>query len=193
MKKGIAIIATIAICLGVTFGVKCFLNKDIENQKDKPEETINKYGTVEKENIMTTVSKFNAEVKEHGSKDLNPAMEEFFTIEKEAEEYWYGLHTGIYLFGKAEEFTGDKENDITNYMGIYYYKEKADEQMALEYVKHLIKANNNNITDEEVEKLIKEGKELAPSGKTANNGKGISVGILEKEDNYQYQVIRLYK
>lgn len=174
------------------FRVKYFLKTDLEDQKNKLEETIKKYGTVEKENIMTTVSKFNTEVKGHGSKDLNHAMEDFF-VEKEAEEYWYGLNTGIYLFGKALEFTGDKENDITNYMGIYYYKEKANEQMALEYVKHLIKANNNTVTDEEAEKLIKEAKELAPSGKTANNGKGISVGVVEKEDNYQYQVIRLYK
>lgn len=31
------------------------------------------------------------------------------------------------------------------------------------------------------------------SGKTAYNGKGISVGYLDKDDCYQYQVLRFYK
>ena len=31
------------------------------------------------------------------------------------------------------------------------------------------------------------------SGKTANNGKGISIGYTEKDEAYQYQVLRLYK
>lgn len=31
------------------------------------------------------------------------------------------------------------------------------------------------------------------SGETAYNGKGISVGYLDKDDYYQYQVLRFYK
>ena len=31
------------------------------------------------------------------------------------------------------------------------------------------------------------------SGKTADNGKGISIGYTEKDEAYQYQVLRLYK
>lgn len=36
-------------------------------------------------------------------------------------------------------------------------------------------------------------KDKSRSGKTAYNGKGISVGYLDKDDYYQYQVLRFYK
>ena len=36
-------------------------------------------------------------------------------------------------------------------------------------------------------------KDKSSSGKTAYNGKGISVGYLDKDDYYQYQVLRFYK
>lgn len=29
--------------------------------------------------------------------------------------------------------------------------------------------------------------------KTVNNGKGIDIGYVDNDDNYQYQVIRLYE
>ena len=41
--------------------------------------------------------------------------------------------------------------------------------------------------------LLKEAKEKSSAKKTANNGKGISVGISNANDHYEYQVIRLYK
>ena len=42
-------------------------------------------------------------------------------------------------------------------------------------------------------KQLKEAKDKSNSGKTAYNGKGISVGYLDKDDYYQYQVLRFYK
>lgn len=140
---------------------------------------------------MSTVSKFNTEIKEHGSEGLNPATDNYLTIENE--EYWYGLITGTYLFIKPIEFTGNQDNDVANFMVIYYYKDGYDENIALEYLKHLIKANNNTLTEDEIKNLIEEAKTLSVDDKTANNGKGISVGIVEKEDHYEYQVIRWYK
>lgn len=59
--------------------------------------------------------------------------------------------------------------------------------------KKLIKANYNKATDAEIETLLKEAKDKSNSGKTAYNGKGISVGYLDKDDYYQYQVLRFYK
>ncbi|WP_217751984.1 hypothetical protein [Catenibacterium mitsuokai] len=64
---------------------------------------------------------------------------------------------------------------------------------ALTYAKKLIKANYNKATDAEIETLLKEAKDKSNSGKTAYNGKGISVGYLDKDDYYQYQVLRFYK
>lgn len=48
-------------------------------------------------------------------------------------------------------------------------------------------------TDTEIDTLLEEAKDKSSSGKTAYNGKGISVGYLEKDDYYQYQVLRFYK
>lgn len=64
---------------------------------------------------------------------------------------------------------------------------------ALTYAKKLIKANYNKATDTEIDTLLKEAKDKSSSGKTAYNGKGISVGFLDKDDYYQYQVLRFYK
>ena len=60
-------------------------------------------------------------------------------------------------------------------------------------IKHLIKANNSNITDNEIDSLLQEAKVKSTSGETANNGKGISIGYIEKNDSYQFQVLRSYK
>ena len=56
----------------------------------------------------------------------------------------------------------------------------------------MIKANNQEITEAEISTLISEVKEKVNSGKTANNGKGISLSYTESDDVYQYQVLRLY-
>lgn len=61
------------------------------------------------------------------------------------------------------------------------------------YVKHLIKANYNEATDTEIDALLEEAKSNSTAGKTSYNGKGISVGYLDNNDYYQYQVLRFYK
>lgn len=61
------------------------------------------------------------------------------------------------------------------------------------YAKHLIKANYNEATDTEIDALLEEAKANLTTGKTVYNGKGISVGYLDNNDYYQYQVLRFYK
>ena len=61
------------------------------------------------------------------------------------------------------------------------------------YLKDLIKANNEELTEEEIEDLITSSKEFSEKSLTANNGKGISIGYLEMDDHYEYQIIRNYK
>lgn len=61
------------------------------------------------------------------------------------------------------------------------------------YAKHLIKANYNEATDTEIDALLEEAKINLATGKTVYNGKGISVGYLDNNDYYQYQVLRFYK
>ena len=48
----------------------------------------------------------------------------------------------------------------------------------------IVQASKHNLED---------AKTKTNSGKTANNVKGISIGYTEKDEAYQYQVLRLYK
>lgn len=191
MKKVIISVIVLILCVGIVFGVKYFLDKDLENQKQELQETINKYGTVEKANVSTLIAKFNTEIKNNDSA-LNPAMEQFCTVDNENKLYWYGMYEDVSCYVQSVEFTGDKEKDIVDTMAIYCPKDSKNKEMALKYAKNLIKANNNELTDEEVDYLMNEAKAQSPNKKNANNGKGISVGILDAGDHYQYQIVRLY-
>ena len=162
---------------------------DSDKVKDNSQVTQENHGRVEEETVETLVAKFNTEVVDNSS--LNPASTDYLT--ESNNEYWYGLIEGIYLVAVPKKYTGDKAADIVNYTLLYVNKTGEYESDAASYVKHIIKANNNQITDSEIDTLLKEAKTKTNSGEAANNGKGISVGYTENEEKYQYQVLRLYK
>lgn len=190
-NKKIIIICLIMIILAIviSLGVKLYLNKDLENQRQKLQETQEKYGWVEKETVDVLVAKFNTEIVDSSS--LNPASTDYLT--EDNNQYWYGLIDGIYLVVVPEKYTGDKSTEIVDYTLLYVDKTSKYESDAISYIKHLIKANNSNITDNEIDSLLQEAKVKSTSGETANNGKGISIGYIEKNDSYKFQVLRSYK
>ena len=190
-NKKIIIICLIMIILAIviSLGVKLYLNKDLENQRQKLQETQEKYGWVEKETVDVLVAKFNTEIVDSSS--LNPASTDYLT--EDNNQYWYGLIDGIYLVVVPEKYTGDKSTEIVDYTLLYVDKTSKYESDAISYIKHLIKANNSNITDNKIDSLLQEAKVKSTSGETANNGKGISIGYIEKNDSYQFQVLRSYK
>ena len=190
-NKKIIIICLIMIILAIviSLGVKLYLNKDLENQRQKLQETQEKYGWVEKETVDVLVAKFNTEIVDSSS--LNPASTDYLT--EDNNQYWYGLIDGIYLVVVPEKYTGDKSTEIVDYTLLYVDKTSKYESDAISYIKHLIKANNSNITDNEIDSLLQEAKVKSTSGETANIGKGISIGYIEKNDSYQFQVLRSYK
>lgn len=163
--------------------------KSDNETKDNSQVTQENHGWVEEETVELLVAKFNTEVVDNSS--LNPASTDYLT--ESNNEYWYGLIEGIYLVAVPEKYTGDKAVDVVNYTLLYVNKTGEYESDAISYAKHLIKANNNQITDSEIDTLLKEAKAKPNSGDAANNGKGISVGYTENEEKYQYQVLRLYK
>ena len=184
-NKKIIIICLIMIILAIviSLGVKLYLNKDLENQRQKLQETQEKYGWVEKETVDVLVAKFNTEIVDSSS--LNPASTDYLT--EDNNQYC------IYLVVVPEKYTGDKSTEIVDYTLLYVDKTSKYESDAISYIKHLIKANNSNITDNEIDSLLQEAKVKSTSGETANNGKGISIGYIEKNDSYQFQVLRSYK
>lgn len=185
MKKTILAILVFGIMvLGLTTG--CDSKKEAE--KDL-QETIDKYGYVEKETVETLVAKFNTEVMDNNGK-LNLASDEYLTIDNN--QYWYGLIEGIYLVVMPAEFNNDKSKDIVDSMTIYVQKDSEYESDVTNYVKYLLKANNNKFSADEIDKLMNNAEEKVNKEK-ANNGKGISLGYNDNSDNYQYLVKRLYK
>ena len=186
MKK---IVLAILIWGVMILGLTGCGKSDLEEAKKDLQETQEKYGWVEKETVDVLVAKFNTEVVDNSS--LNPASTDYLT--ESNKQYWYGLIEGVYLVVVPEKYTGDKTTEIVDYMLLYVDKTSKYESDAISYTKHLIKANNSQITDLEIDTLLEDAKTKSNSGKTANNGKGISIGYAEKEEAYQYQVIRLYK
>ena len=185
MKK---FLLAILLCGIMALGLTGCGKSDLEQAKKDLEETQEKYGWVEKETVEVLVAKFNTEIADNST--LNPASTDYLT--KDNNQYWYGLIEGVYLVVVPEKYTGDK-TEIVDYMLIYVDKTTKYEDDVLPYVKCLIKANNSKLADTEIDTIIEEAKTKAPSGKTANNGKGISIGYLDKNDYYQYQVLRFYK
>ena len=186
MKK---VILIILLCGVMVLGMAGCGNSDLEESKKELEETQEKYGFVENETVDVLVAKFNTEVVDNSS--LNPASTDYLT--ESDNKYWYGLIEGIYLVVVPKEYTGDKAVDIVDYMLIYVDKTSKHGDDAVMYAKNLIKANYNEATETEITTLLEEAKNKSTTGKTAYNGKGISVGYLDKSDYYQYQVLRFYK
>lgn len=119
-NKKIIIICLIMIILAIviSLGVKLYLNKDLENQRQKLQETQEKYGWVEKETVDVLVAKFNTEIVDSSS--LNPASTDYLT--EDNNQYWYGLIDGIYLVVVPEKYTGDKSTEIVDYTLLYVDK-----------------------------------------------------------------------
>ena len=181
------VVVVVVVCFVISNSAK----QNLEDAKNDLQESYEKYGWVEKETVDVLVSKFNNQVMDNSSDSLNPASTDYLTTGEDS--YWYGLITGIYLVAVPEEFNNDKNNEIVDSMTIYVQKSSEYAEDSLEYVKHLIKANNSEITDTEIDTLIKEANEKSLLKESAYNGKGITVSYSEDDETYQYQVNRMYK
>lgn len=187
MNKNLIIgVALILLSIGIFVGAKIYLDKDLDKQKEEFNNTIEKYGTVEKETVEVSIAKFNTEVMDNNIGD--PASYDYMVEDNNL--YWFALLDGVNLYIKSENYTGNKDKDITNMMVIQY---SDNEGLALNYVKALIKSNNDALTDADVDYLMKEAKNLSNDKKKANNGKGISVGFVKSGEVVKYQITRLFK
>ena len=179
----------ILLCGIIVLGLTGCGKSSVEDAKKDLQESQKNYGSVEKETTNVLVAKFNTEVVDNST--LNPASNDYLT--KNNNQYWYGLVDGVSLVVVPEKYTGDEATDNVDYMLIYVDKTSKYGDDALEYAKYLIKANYNEATEDEINTLLEKAKTKSATGKTAYNGKGISVGYLDNNDYYQYQVLRFYK
>lgn len=193
-KKDIIIITIclviIVLSIGGYLGVKYYLDKDLEKAEQELQNTIEKYGVLERESVNISVAKFNTEIMDNTGWELLPVSDNSMIIHEN--NYWYPLYEDISLVVVPEEFTNDNNKDVTKIMFLYFPKDTKYMNEAMEYMKYLIKANNEKITDEDATKLISEAEELKQEQKSANNGTGIWVGIYENDTHIEYQVSRNY-
>lgn len=193
-KKDIIIIVVtiviVAISVAIYLGVNYYLGKDLERQKQELQETIDRIGVLERETVEITVAKFNTQIMDNTNWELLPVNDDYMEVKNET--YWYPIYEDILLAVQAEEFTNDKSKDISKFMLIQMNKDSNFKNEGMEYVKYLIKANNEEITDSDVTELLTKAQELKEESKTANNGRGINVGIYEYDSYIQYQITRIY-
>lgn len=188
-KKTIIGIIAVVLVVIASLVVKVVLDNDLEKQKEELNKTAEEYGYVEEETVANLVAKFNTEVMDNSK--LNPASDDYLTYEDNT--YWYGLEEDLYLAIEPVEYKDDKKKETSEYMLLFVRNSYKDEDKVLEYAKYLIKANNNELTDDEIKTLLDDAKELAESGVVAKNGKGITVGYAYVEDHYEIQVTRITK
>lgn len=179
------LIVIITACIGFVYWAK----QDVIKAEKELQQTIEKYGSVEKETVNIVIAKLNTEIMDGGLK--TPATDDSMVIDNEL--YWYALTENISCYVKPTEFSGDKEKDFAELISFYFDKEGYKEEKAIKYFEKLIKANKADLTEQEIDNLIKEAKENIKSDKMVNNGQGISVAIVETDNHYEYQVKRLYK
>lgn len=183
MKKIFICLLAITMCFTLS---GCGNNQEKGNKKK--EDVLNKYGTIEKVTVFDTIDKFNVELS-------NNEMHYFAnndTMIAQDGLYWYGIYEDITCYVKPVTFSNDMNKDITETIAIRYDVNSKNEEMALNYIKNLIKSNNQSFTDSEITELMTKAKEQSIDKKTANNGKGITVGVLTTDEIIEYQIVRLY-
>lgn len=188
-KKTIIGIIAVVLVVIASLVLKVVLDKDIEKQQNKLDETKEEFGVVAEETVANLVAKFNTEVVDNSK--LNPASDDYLTYDDDA--YWYGLYEDLYLMVEPKEYKDDKKTETSEFMLLYVGDSYKDEDKVLEYAKYLIKANNNELTDDEIKTLLDDAKELSESGQVAKNGKGITVGYVYVDGHYEIQVARITK
>lgn len=179
-KKIFGCLVAAMMCLVLT---GCGGNTEKENNG-----VVNKYGTVPEITVFDMIDKFNVEISNNEGQYF--ANNDYMIAENGL--YWYGIYEGITCYVKPVTFNDDINTDIAATIAIRYDVNSNDEEMALDYIKYLIKANNASLSDTEITELMTKAKEQASEGKTANNGKGISVGVLVTDEVIEYQVIRIH-
>lgn len=181
---------TILLCGIMTLGfVGCSNdNEQNENNNNEPSQE-QELGSVQKETVNDLIAKYNTEIMDSGLG--TPAYDDYMMVENG--NYWFALTDDIIFYVTPVECSEDKMKDIVDFSAVRIDKEKFNEETITNYAKKLIKANNNDFSDEEMDALMQEAKKLKKDKLMANNGKGIFVGIYENDEFYEYQVKRIYE
>lgn len=180
-------IIAVVVLVGVLLGVRAII---MANQKEPATTDEPVASTVERETVAMIVAKFNTEIMDVTQWELEPANDEaMITYEN---NYWYPLAEDISLVVVPEEFTGNKDNDIVKVALIYSNKDESNQHVAREYWQYLVKANNSELDDETVAKLLEDAERLKAEDSATDTVKGVAAAIFEDDNHFEFQVLRNY-
>lgn len=144
---------------------------------------------IEEETVQILTAKFNTEIIENGSE--TPVYDENLTISNDT--YLYNLFEDINYYVEPIEFNDDIETDIAKSSVIFYPVNSEFEEVAVSYVKHLIKANNIDISDSEVDEALKQAQKLSEDELGYDGKNGLLISHYEKDNNKYYKITRVYE
>lgn len=182
----IIVIITLVIVAGV-IGYKNAQKEAESIDPNSPEQIEKQFGFVEEQNVTAAITKYNTEIKhnnlEYQLEDINASIEN--------NRYYFTIFEDIVCYITPVQFTGNRDNDIVSNMGIYYLAGSQNETMAIDYVRKLIEANNNELKLEETTYLMEQAKNNP--GEQAKNGSGLLVEYSNTGNRIEYQVTRHVK
>lgn len=182
-KEIIITIIIIVVCAAVYFGVRFFLDKDLEDQ-------ISQIAVVEHENVATSVAKFNTQILDSGMEV--PVYQDSVTIQNDT--YYFPLYEDVVFYVKPVNYTGNQEEDISSDVGIFYDADSKNEGLGKEYLKRLIKANKDTLTDEEIANLMSEAQTAAQEDKAVDKNIGIVLRYFAGDNGFnEFLIARKYK
>ncbi len=141
-----------------------------------------------RESVMESIAKFNTQVLDRGIE--YPVQEAYQTVENGT--YFYGVFEDIGFYVKPVAYTGDREADLAKNIAVFYDVGSKNEELALQYVKCLIKANLEGATDSEIDALVAEADRLANQG-VADRNDGIFLQRTEQDGGIYYLLTRNYE
>lgn len=180
-------IIAVVVLVGVLLGVRAII---MANQKEPATTDEPVASTVERETVAMIVAKFNTEIMDVTQWELEPANDEAMVTYEN--NYWYPLAEDISLVVVPEEFTGNKDNDIVKVALIYSNKDESNQHVAREYWQYLVKANNSELDDETVAKLLEDAERLKAEDSATDTVKGVAAAIFEDDNHFEFQVLRNY-
>lgn len=192
-KKDIIILSVcviiIILSLGVCLGIKYYTNKDLERLNKETEKIKESITYAEEENVNTFIEKFNTEILKNG---IDYPLRDNY-LDKNNNTYYYAVYQDIGFWTKPVSYTGNLEDDIIKDSSIYFPINTQYEEMAINFVKYLIKVNNPTLTYNKIMELIEEAKKLSNENQNVDGGNGILIRYSESSNNKYYIVTRRYK
>jgi len=191
MKKGIRI--TLIIILMTIIGTgSYFISKEVTESYLKDNKTIKDI------NLETFVTDFNKNLKESNI-NLELIIDED-VVANENKTYWINIQEGIDIAVLMDKITENKNKDVVRVTGLAFKTDYEDKEKIESYLKVLLKTNNPKLSDEDINKMIKNANNMNNSTEKDGNKtsktfeyKGLGIDQNSNLESTIYRIARYNK